>query len=538
MPYTMINYLNLKVFIRIPAVAIYLLLGGCHTESRHNELVTSLCTRGALATTKGIDFLPTPSYRSDIGNCHLAISTSNKVAQKWFDQGLNHLHGFWHVEAYRAFREVIKADSTCAMGYWGLAMCQPGFGGNQNNFWKNAIAKANSLKNATSAFEKDLITASYVLVNSGLQAAQAPFRNLYKSYPSQPEAIAFAAIMLRQHENEVTQQEVKQLLEDALQRFPSHIGLLHYYVHVLELRPEFRDAQHAANLITKLAPNAPHLTHMPGHLYFLAGEYDKAVATFKKAFHQEYNYHKSENIPFSANQNYLHNLHFLAISEAERGNYQAALDAANQFANITLDSRIPNEGAAQMLLYKGRILPALVHIRFRAWQQAEDKLSFWLNSLDVPLKNPLVRTYLRAMRAYVQGMKALHEGAKSEVAITKGVELTMLMQEFEKEAMAYQQTPEFKSINETYDILNMARYELAGWIDNLDVSKPFNGAAWQEAIKLQNLIKYDEPPRLMYPIEESLTRLHLYRKDKQAALQAQKAALKRRPNSKLILRLL
>lgn len=534
----------MKILLEVSIVCSTLFgLVGCSskpTDAQKEAVITtpSFCTHKSFSTTEGLNGYDTPKFREGIGNCHLTITTKNIIAQRWFDQGLNHLHGFWHVEAYRAFREVIKADSTCALGYWGLAMCSPGFGGNET-VWRNAISKANSLKNTTTSFEKDLITASYVLINHGIEAAQTPYRNLYKMYPTQPDAIAFAAIMLRQHDNEVTQQEVKQMLEDALRRFPSHLGLLHYYIHVMELRPEFKDAQNAANLITKLAPNAPHIMHMPGHLYYLAGQYDKAAATFERAYRQEYNYHKAENIPFSANQNYLHNLHFLAIVEAERGNYQAALDAANKFANITLDTRIPNEGAAQMLLYEGRILPALVHIRFRAWQKAEDKLSFWLNSLDIPLRNPLVRTYLQAMRAYVQGMKILSEkGPKRDVAIAKGAELTQLMQQFEKQAMAYQQSPEFKSINETFDILNMARFELAAWIDNLDTSKPFNNTAWQEAIKLQSLIKYDEPPRLMYPIEESLMRLHIYRKDKQAAKQAQKEALKRRPNSKLILKLI
>ncbi len=30
------------------------------------------------------------------------------------------LHTFWPEGAVRAFREVIRIESTCAMGYWGL----------------------------------------------------------------------------------------------------------------------------------------------------------------------------------------------------------------------------------------------------------------------------------------------------------------------------------------------------------------------------------------------------------------------------------
>lgn len=83
---------------------------------------------------------------------------------------------------------------------------------------------------------------------------------------------------------------------------------MHYYIHVMELRPEFGTAKEIAEKITGIAPNAPHLTHMPGHLYFLGGEYTKAIKAYSAAKKQETDYHVAKKIPFSANQNYIHNL--------------------------------------------------------------------------------------------------------------------------------------------------------------------------------------------------------------------------------------
>jgi len=74
-----------------------------------------VCGAGLSGGVKGIEVLPPPKFRTGIGNSHLAVTTQNKEAQRWFDQGLNHLHGFWHLEAYRAFKEVIKLDPNCAM---------------------------------------------------------------------------------------------------------------------------------------------------------------------------------------------------------------------------------------------------------------------------------------------------------------------------------------------------------------------------------------------------------------------------------------
>ncbi len=79
-----------------------------------------------IAVASSIDGFVPPMFRQGLGNSHLSINTRSAEAQRWFDQGLNQPHDFWLIEAYRAFLQVIRMDSTCAMGYWGVAMCQPG----------------------------------------------------------------------------------------------------------------------------------------------------------------------------------------------------------------------------------------------------------------------------------------------------------------------------------------------------------------------------------------------------------------------------
>ena len=64
--------------------------------------------------------LPAPPLMKNIGNSEIKITTKSETAQKYFNQGLNLLHAFWDVEAYRAFREAAKLDETCAMAYWGI----------------------------------------------------------------------------------------------------------------------------------------------------------------------------------------------------------------------------------------------------------------------------------------------------------------------------------------------------------------------------------------------------------------------------------
>lgn len=50
------------------------------------------------------------------------ITTRSREAQRFFNQGIGQMHGFWFLEAARTFRKVVELDPACAMGYWGLAM--------------------------------------------------------------------------------------------------------------------------------------------------------------------------------------------------------------------------------------------------------------------------------------------------------------------------------------------------------------------------------------------------------------------------------
>ncbi|MCA0232356.1 MAG: hypothetical protein LCH91_17935 [Bacteroidetes bacterium] len=254
---------RLKPFL-VRIVLSYVTLGGVGACQKNNESAKRdiysveksipLCVGGS-ASRDILKNVAKPVFRTGIGNSHLEITTKNKEAQRWFDQGLNHLHGFWHLEAYRAFQQVVENDPDCAMGYWGIALCQPGFGGDDKRVWQEAIEKAKALSRTVSSVEKDFINAAEVLVKQGLnETTLQVFRKLYQTYPDEPEAIAWASIMLRQHEKEESQQEAIQLLEKSLHRFPENVALMHYYIHVMELRQEFAKAIPIAEQMVKIAP--------------------------------------------------------------------------------------------------------------------------------------------------------------------------------------------------------------------------------------------------------------------------------------------
>ncbi|MEM9261019.1 MAG: hypothetical protein AAGA62_15355, partial [Bacteroidota bacterium] len=368
-----------------------------------------LCSSGM--GLRDVEDLPAPKNWPGIGTSELTITTSSDSAQYWFNQGLNHLHGFSHLEAWRAFREVVRLDPDCAMGYWGIGMCMPGFVGDDAAYWNTAIEQANRLAKKATPLERGLITAMALTAREGLEGAKTAWQALTSDFPKDPEALAFGAIMLRQLvSNQQESDAIKSLLERALAQFPEHVGLNHYYVHALEVRRDYALAQGAADKLPMLAPAAAHLLHMPGHLDFIRGDYAKAAQAFATARSVEENYHYREQLPFAFNQNYLHNLHYLAVTYSELGEKEKALEAAEAYAKVSLDRVDPAGGIALLQLFEGRSLPALVNIRFGDYAAATRQLTFWLSVAGSPVEQPMVRNYLEALRLYCQGMEAILAG--------------------------------------------------------------------------------------------------------------------------------
>ena len=56
-----------------------------------------------------------------LGNVHFKTSC-NDVAQRRFDRAMRYQHSYWYLNAKEVFEEALKADPTCAMAQWGVAL--------------------------------------------------------------------------------------------------------------------------------------------------------------------------------------------------------------------------------------------------------------------------------------------------------------------------------------------------------------------------------------------------------------------------------
>src|SRR4051794_18941018 len=225
----------------------------------------------------------------------LSFKTScNEVAQRRFDRGMRYQHSFWYTNAKEVFEEAIKADPTCAMAYWGIAltlMDNPHAAIPRPNLAPGlaAIAKAKEI-GAKTERERDYIDALMVMYADydkvphaqrmrALRDAQA---KVAAKYPDDDEAQIAYAITLNTSadlNDKTYAQQTKgaAILEPIAKRLPQHPGATHYLIHLYDYPATAQKGLDAANRYAQIAPAAPHAQHMPSHIYTRVGYWKESI---------------------------------------------------------------------------------------------------------------------------------------------------------------------------------------------------------------------------------------------------------------------
>jgi hypothetical protein len=230
-----------------------------------------------------------------LGTVRFATSC-NPAAQKEFDRAVALLHSFQFSRAINGFNAALKADSSCAMAYWGVALSQ----------WSNPFAPGlkavSQLADGRQAAERGLALeaktereASYVKAVSKLYAdfEKKPQRarfldyrdamaDLAARYPQDREATIFYAVALAASEEPTDKTYASRLkagaiLEALFAKEPEHPGLAHYIIHTYDVPPLAGRALVAAQRYSKIAPDAPHALHMPSHTFTRVGDWQDSI---------------------------------------------------------------------------------------------------------------------------------------------------------------------------------------------------------------------------------------------------------------------
>jgi tetratricopeptide (TPR) repeat protein len=228
-----------------------------------------------------------------LGNVQFKTSC-NEVAQRRFDRAMRYQHSFWYLNATEIFEEVLKADPTCAMAYWGIALALMDNPHNpipRGNLAPGlaAIQKAKAM-GAKTERERDYIDALALMYVdhdklSHVQRIRA-FRDaqekIVAKYPDDDEAKIAYAITLNTSadlSDKTYAQQTKgaAILEPLSKRLPRHPGVTHYLIHLYDYPATAQKGLDAADRYASVAPAAPHAQHMPSHIYTRVGYWQKSI---------------------------------------------------------------------------------------------------------------------------------------------------------------------------------------------------------------------------------------------------------------------
>jgi len=348
----------------------------------------------------------------DIGGYQRPVTTTSSEAQTWFDRGLNWLYGFNHEEAIACFDRAIEADETCAMAYWGRAIA---LGPNYNLTW-DRMDDANRARSLGAAYaatseaqrHRDLLTPVEVELIDALSARypqsepiddQMPwnidFTNAMREvHLRHPEDLDVRAVFVDAILNETPWKmwdlatgnvadgagsiEAQTVLEDAFANLVvswDHPGLLHLYVHLMEMSSTPELALRAGDRLRDLVPDSGHLIHMPTHIDVLCGNYHDVVRWNQHAVAADRRWLEREGL-FNVYTLYRnHNHHFVIYGAMFLGQYSAAMEAAEELIATTPEDFLRIESPPMADASEAFIaMKQHVQVRFGKWHDiiAED----------------------------------------------------------------------------------------------------------------------------------------------------------------------
>jgi len=441
-----------------------------------------------------------------LGDLHHPVSTKNSQAQQFFDQGLRFIYAFNHDEAARSFQHAAELDPKLAMAYWGVAEA---VGPNYNDpadpdRYKQAhgaVQKAIDLSEQASASDQAYIQALAKRFpadpKSDLKQAAEDYRDAMRQVVSEfPDDLDAATLFAEAGMNlhpwglwhvdgtpEAGTDEIVSTLESVMKRDPNHLGAIHYYIHTVEASAAPERALAGANKLAALAPGAGHIVHMPAHIYIRTGDYEAAVKTNEQAADVDRAYIKATGVQgIYPMMYYSHNLHFIAMCAAMNGNYGESRKNADLLVENVgphVKDMPPLEGFMTM--------PMAVEVRFHHWNEI----------LKMPQPNAAMKT-ATVFWHFGRGLALAGTGkitdAEAEYKIVSDAE----------EATSPDVIFQMPINNKAKDIMKIAKDVLGA---KIAVAKNDNSSAitlLQDAVAIQDTLKYGEPPDWFYPVRESL----------------------------------
>jgi hypothetical protein len=232
-----------------------------------------------------------------LGTVNFQISC-NRAAQDQFNHAMALLHSFEFGPAITEFTATAKADPTCAMAFWGIALSRwtnPFAAGirppAQIQQGLDAIKQSEQIGAKTERERAYIAAAATLYAEAGTRdqrtrvvAYEKAMAALAAKYPDDREASIFwalslAASALPTDKAYANQLKAGDILEKLFPKTPDHPGITHYIIHSYDVPALADRATAAARRYARIAPSAPHALHMPSHTFTRVGAWQDSVDT-------------------------------------------------------------------------------------------------------------------------------------------------------------------------------------------------------------------------------------------------------------------
>ena len=149
-----------------------------------------------------------------------------------------------------------------------------------------------------------------------------------------------------------------------------HPGLLHMYVHTMEMSPFPERALRAADQLRDLVPDAGHLVHMPTHIDVLCGNYRDVVTGNRRAIVADRKFLEREGALNFYTLYRCHDYHFTIYGAMFLGQPEPALEAAAEL-QATLTEELLRIEVPVMADWLEGFVPMRLHVlvRFGMWDE-------------------------------------------------------------------------------------------------------------------------------------------------------------------------
>lgn len=484
-------------------------------------------TTGAPSAT-----ISTPPLFQGLGRHSFPVSTSNPLAQAYFDQGLRWAYAFNHAEARRAFAEAQRIDPGCAMCAWGEAVV---LGPNINKPMDpadNAVAlaalqRAERLASGATDREKALIAAAKArysvdraAVRAGLDAAYADAMvQVAKRFPRDADIQVLAAEALMDAQpwdywqvDRITPKgrhgETVALLERVLATAPDHPGAIHFYIHAVEASATPERALPSARRLAAQMPAAGHVVHMPSHIYYRIGLWKDSLEANRQAVAVDEAYFATAGAEPGIYRDgyYPHNIHFLLATAQMSGDGATAIAAAHKLA-----STVSEEGA-----------------RAIAWAQPIKSAPYFTHAQFSPPETVLALpdpgdglSYVKAIWHYARGTALAQQGRDNRVEIGA---IRQLARQPDIARLGTEGVPAADVLTLAVEVLQGRAAQGVG--DHATAAQHF-----RRAVAMEDKLAYMEPPWWYYPVRQSLGASLMLGGDAKGAEAVFREALAKVPNN-------